>query len=166
MAARKTNAEAAEAAEATTVNVGVADTPAPTETVVTEIPAGAGFDDLLSDVSRSVVTWIPAGEGSKIAGLVKSREQITTEPEPGRKVTAEVTVLDVDLSDSSKPLVRVAWLGVVLETAVRRHDPQPGDVVALRQAGTVDTGRPRRDGTPGTETYADWRVVVRKAPLS
>lgn len=125
---------------------------------------GAFFSDLLTDVNREVVSWIPKGEGATIAGLVKSRERITTEPEPGRKIEAEVTVLDTDPADQSKPFYRVAWLGVVLDTAVRRYDPQPGDQVALRQLGRIDTGRPRRDGAPGNETYHDWRVVVRKAP--
>jgi hypothetical protein len=130
----------------------------PDGTVTSVDVSTALFGDLLGDVVRKIVVWMPPADGpARIAGLVKQRFAI-----PSEYGDMEVTVLDVNPADPTLPLVRVAWLGTVLDTAVKRHDPQRGDRVALARIGKVDTGRPRRDGAPGTETYDDWNVAVAK----
>jgi hypothetical protein len=149
------------AAKASAERNGLADAPERTpDGTVTDVPVNAAaFGDLLGDVQRKVVVWLPPATGdATIAGLVKQRFAI-----PSEYGDMQVTVLDVNPADPSLPLVRVAWLGTVLDTAVKRYDPQRGDRVALARVGKVDTGRPRRDGAPGTETYDDWNVVVAKA---
>ena len=118
------------------------------ESVIPE--PSASFADLIGDVKRDIVSWRPKAVGALIAGVVVATETIDTE-----YGLAFATVLDVNPEDTTVPLVRVAWLGVVLENAVARYSPARGDRVALRLL---------REGDKVKQVYANWRVIVDKPP--
>lgn len=128
----------------------------------TPVPApSAVFADLLSEVGRDVIGWIPEREGETLAGVIVGDEIITTsfvDKDTGETVVTDlpVSIFDVNPTDSTLPYVRFVWMGVVLLNAYRRHRPTRLDQCAVRLT--------KKSGGTGVGDYDDWRVVVHKAP--
>lgn len=134
----------------------------PSEPEAPAAPAiGSAFADLLGEVQRDVVGWIPENVGDTLAGVIVGDEIITTsfvDQATGETVTSDlpVSVFDVNPADPSLPFVRFVWMGTVLLNAYRRHQPTRLDQAAVRLT--------RKSGGTGVGDYDDWRVVVHKAP--
>jgi len=140
----------------------------PTKPTTTETPEASAitttagiFSNLLDEVARDVVGWIPEREGDTLAGVIVGDEIITTsfvDKDTGETVVTDlpVSIFDVNPANPELPFVRFVWMGVVLLNAYKRHRPTRLDECAVRLT--------KKSGGTGQGDYDDWRVVVHKAP--
>lgn len=132
-------------------------------------------DDLLSlaaeRAATEVVTWIPGEVGDNIRGQVVEVGTITTKfgdyftttlhRVPDYREGGKV----VETSGDTKKLVRVAWMGAVLQSTYMRLLPEPDDVVALHYQSVVTPQSGANDYPLIVAAVFDHRTGKAKLPV-
>lgn len=106
--------------------------------------------DLVEALDHQAVAWVPQDVGDKITGVVVERYQVDTDYGTG---VAEA----LDIQTSSGMIAAVRGYGQVLDSQIRRRDPQPGDRIGISYLGLVESK------AKGHQPYRNFRVVVRPA---
>jgi hypothetical protein len=117
------------------------------------------FKDAMERAGTEVLSWIPEKIGDRIAGKVIDLGSVTTPYGTSPTTTHEVYGPDYKENGAAesatgangKPkLVRVAWMGAVLEAQYFRMLPQPDDFCAFEYQSDV---------TPKTEGYNEYKLI-------
>jgi hypothetical protein len=104
--------------------------------------------------ATEVEVWVPQAVGDRISGSVEELGSITTVFGPSYTTTLRVFgkyVENGEEKDGDGKLVRVAWMGVVLDAQYRRMRPYPDDLVAFHY---------QKDVTPKVVKGNDYHLVV------
>lgn len=144
------------------------------------------FKDAMERAGTEVLTWIPEKTGDRIAGRVIDLGTVSHDYGISPTTTHEVFGDDYVENGEHKPalrapgkpqLVRVAWIGAVLDAQYRRMRPQPLDFCAFEYQSDI---QPKNEGfnpyklinavvldghTALAKVPVDYRVVVPTAEM-
>lgn len=155
-------------------------------TDVSEQAMFQAFQEAMERAGTEVLTWIPEKKGDRIAGRVIDLGTVTHDYGTSPTTTHEVFGPDYvengehkpQLGDNGRPkLVRVAWIGAVLDAQYMRMRPQPRDFCAFEYQDDV---QPKNAGfnpyklinavvldgvTALSKVPVDFRIVVPTAEM-
>jgi hypothetical protein len=112
------------------------------------------FREAIERAGTEVLTWIPEKVDDRIAGPVVDMGTVTTPYGISPTTTHEVFgdyVENGETKSAEHKLVRVAWMGAVLEASYFRMLPTMGDFCAFHYQSDV---------TPKTSGYNDYKLVA------
>lgn len=147
----------------------------------------AAFQEAMERAGTEVLTWIPEKTGDRIAGRVIDLGTVSHDFGVSPTTTHEVYGVDyVENGEHKSPfraegkpqLVRVAWIGAVLDAQFRRMMPQPRDFCAFEYQSDIqpkksDQYNPYKlinavvlDGATGlAKVPVDFRITVPTAEM-
>jgi hypothetical protein len=112
------------------------------------------FREAVERAGTEVLTWIPEKVDDRIAGKIVDLGTVTTPYGISPTTTHEVFGDYVENGESKtadKKLVRVAWMGAVLEASYYRMMPRMDEFAAFHYQSDV---------TPKTSGYNDYKLVA------
>jgi hypothetical protein len=112
------------------------------------------FREAIERAGTEVLTWIPEKVDDRIAGKIVDMGTVTTPYGISPTTTHEVFGDYVENGETKSPerkLVRVAWMGAVLEASYFRMLPTMEDFCAFHYQSDV---------TPKTSGYNDYKLVA------
>jgi hypothetical protein len=126
-----------------------------------QITAGLDeMDDLLNEVEEDdSEAWVPTERGEGIQGVCIGRGEVRSDF-AAKGEDPMVPTFTVQTKDGTK--LRVIGYSKVLKDKIHEHDPQKGDLVAVKYFGE----KPIKKGPYAGKSYKHYEMIVRKARVS
>lgn len=126
-----------------------------------DIAAGLDeMDDLLNEVEEDdSEAWVPTERGEGIQGVCIARGEVRSDfAAKGEDPMVPTFTLQTKAGDK----LRVIGYSKVLKDKIHEHDPQKGDLVAVKYFGE----KPIKKGPYAGKSYKHYEMIVRKARVS